>query len=83
MSIVKENNPDFDLALPKGVAFLTIRQLAVSLGVSRQHVMNLIEKGDLEAGADVSVTGSTRSSLRIPRASVIRFLNSRRVIVEG
>jgi hypothetical protein len=65
--------------LPEQDSF-PIWQLAKILGCCRQHVVNLVLEGSLE-GIDLKSKSSSRSTIRIPRASVESFIEKRQVIV--
>jgi hypothetical protein len=64
--------------LPAGQCF-PVWQLAKLLGCHRQHIINLVEQGDLVA-FDLRGPGSSRATLRIPRNSMIAFLEARQII---
>jgi hypothetical protein len=61
--------------LPPGESF-PVRQLAKLLGCNHQRITELIEEGALDA-FDLRVPGASRAWIRIPRASVIAFLEKR------
>ena len=68
--------------LPAGENF-PVHVLARFLHVHRQHVLNLIDSGDLKCAVDIRGPGSSRSTIRIPRWAVEEFLKSREIIVVG
>lgn len=68
-----------DFGLPSGESF-PVWQLARHWGVDRKHVVNLVESGAIKA-FDLRGEGKSRSTYRIARASVVAFLESRKVIV--
>lgn len=61
--------------LPQGGA-LPVYIVARALGLHRSHIVSLIEEGELVA-FDLRGAGSSRSTLRIPRQSLIQFLEAR------
>lgn len=71
------------LAFPKDRKVLRVGEVAARWRVSVQHVLNLLEEGNL-AGFDVA--GSQREYMRIPAAAVdalaARFRVSREVILD-
>jgi hypothetical protein len=69
---------DFEHQLPEGKEFFTVRQLATLWGVSLNHVSNLIDSGELEVSVDLRGLKSTKALLRVPRKSVVAFLNRRK-----
>ncbi len=64
--------------LPPGETF-AVWQLAKLLWCHRNHLVHLIEEGELVA-FDLRGKGSTRSTLRVPRGSIVSFLEKRQVI---
>lgn len=66
--------------LPEGESF-PVYLLARTLHVTRNHVINLIDTGELKCAVDLRGPGSSRSTIRVSRAAVIEFLESRRIIV--
>jgi hypothetical protein len=56
-------------------------QLAKILCCHRQHLVNLCESGAIKVAIDIRGKGSSRSTIRVPRAAVLEFLESRQVIV--
>jgi hypothetical protein len=73
-SVLREEFPD----LPPG-NFFAVYRLAKILDRSRQHIGRLIDDGDLKVPIDVRRRASSRSSILVPRASVIEFLERRKI----
>lgn len=75
--------PDFDFEheLPKGVESFSLHWLSKRFGGTTGHWFNLAEKRAFgRALVDLRTPGSSKAMLRIPRASLVGFLNSRRDI---
>ena|ERR1017187_3299066 len=68
---------DFNVELPPW-DFFPVFCLAEKWHVTTQHVINLIESGELEVGVDLRNKASSRAVIRVPRKSVVRFLNARK-----
>jgi Helix-turn-helix domain len=66
--------------LPPGESF-PVHLLARVLHVHRTHVINLIDAGEIKCAVDLRGPGASRSTIRVPRAAVIAFLESRRIVV--
>jgi excisionase family DNA binding protein len=62
--------------LPIGES-VTVYELARFLKVRREVVLEWIESGELSPAYDLRSPGSGRSVIRIPRAAVLEFLESR------
>jgi hypothetical protein len=69
---------DPESELPAGKAWFSPRWLARHWGRSIQHVLNLIESGEIRDNVDMRGEGSRRSNLNIPRQAVIDFLKRRK-----
>ena len=72
---------DFNYHLPKGQMWFTVRQVAHYWGVSEQHVINLVNEGrfthpNFGPVNLAGVPGKTRATARIPRASLVAFLET-------
>jgi hypothetical protein len=67
---------DFEHHLPAGMESFTVRFLAAWFNTSAQHWINLIYQGAIKA-ADLRGPAASKSMLRVPRAELIRYLNSR------
>lgn len=65
--------------LPPGES-IAVHVLARFWGVHPTHVSNLIEAGEIQA-VDLRGPKSSRSTLRVPRGSLVEFLAKRQVIV--
>lgn len=58
---------------------LTVQETAFELGVTIQHVYNLVNAGKIEA-IDISESGAGRAhSLRVDSASLERFIEERKI----
>ena len=66
--------------LPAGESF-PVHILARVLRVTRNHVVNLIDCGELKCAVDLRSPGASRSTIRVPRAAVVEFLECRRIVV--
>jgi excisionase family DNA binding protein len=55
-----------------------VNTLAKLLGVRRQHVLDWIDSGQIRCAFDLRGAGSSRSTIRIPRAAVLEFLAKRK-----
>ena len=55
---------------------LTVSDVAAELRISRDHVVDLIESGELH-GYDASAPGARRRSLRVPREALDAFKRHR------
>ena len=71
-----------DYYLPPGESF-PVHVLARALQVTRNHVINLIDCGEITHAVDLRGAGSSRSTIRVPRSAVIEFLESRKIMVVG
>jgi hypothetical protein len=65
--------------LPAGESF-PVWQLAQLFHVNRQHLINLIESGEIKIAFDFRGKSSSKSCIRVPRDSLIAFLEKRQVI---
>ena len=70
---------DFDSELPAYARFFPVFLLAKIFRCHRQHVINLIESGDLKVPIDLRGPRATKSMWRAPRPAVVEFLNNRKV----
>jgi len=64
--------------LPAGESF-PVWQLAQMFHVSKLHLSNLIEQGEL-AAFDLRGKASSRSCVRVPRNSLVEFLAKRQIV---
>lgn len=69
---------DFQDVLPQQ-EFFPVWQLAKLWKANRQHIINLIESGELKVPVDLRGKAATKTMIRVPRGSVIEFLNRRKV----
>jgi hypothetical protein len=69
-----------DYYLPAGESF-PVHLLARVLHVTRNHVINLIDAGELKCAVDLRSPGASRSLIRVPRTAVVEFLESRKILV--
>jgi len=74
--------PTAHLALPAGDSF-PVHVLARYWHVTRPHIINLIESGEIKCAIDIRSPGASRSTIRIPRWAVEEFLKTREIIVVG
>lgn len=70
---------DFDAELPPNMAFFPVWFLAKLWHCSVQHVLNLVDSGELPVPVDLRGKAATKTMIRVPRASVVEFLNRRKV----
>lgn len=78
---VTEQEFDFGDHLPAGVESFALHWIAGRFGGTIQHWFNLARSGVFGKGiVDLRVPGSSKSMLRVPRAGLVKFLNSRRDI---
>lgn len=74
---------DFDQCLPKGVESFSLHWLSRHFGGTATHWFRLAEKGAFGTGiVDLRTPGSSKAMLRVPRAPLVEFLNSRRDIAQ-
>ena len=66
--------------LPAGESF-PVHLLARVLRVHRDHVIHLIDSGELKCAVDLRSPGASRSLIRVPRAAVVEFLESRKILI--
>ncbi len=71
---------DFEHGLPAGMDFFPVWWLASRWGVSKQHVINLVESGEIRVALDLRGGGASKSLIRVPRCSVLEFLKKRKAI---
>lgn len=74
-----EFNLDFEAMLPDWDGF-PVWWLEKRWKVSDEHWLNLIEDGELKKCVDFRRTGSSRSAIRVTRASLLEFLHRRKDI---
>lgn len=77
MARQSEFDIDFNAALPPQ-EFFPAWQLARSWHCHVSHVINLIQSGELPVGVDLRNKASSKTMIRVPRASVALFLNRRK-----
>jgi hypothetical protein len=68
---------DFDKELPPW-NFFPIAWCANEWHCSPEHIVNLIETGELPVGVDLRGHKSSKMMIRIPRKSLVAFLNHRK-----
>jgi hypothetical protein len=71
---------DFDRRLPTGKEWFSVRWLARHWGKSVQHVINLIESGEITESVDFRGKAATRADRQVHRAEVVAFLERRRLL---
>ncbi len=76
-------NPEFNFEedLPAGVESFSLHWLAKRWKVSVQHVFNLVESGEIPVAVDLRNLKSSKACIRVPRKSVVAFLNKRKDLV--
>lgn len=74
---LRESEIDFGQELPRQDFFPTW-QLARLWHCTAQHVVNLVESGELLIALDLRGKASSKSMIRVPRKAVVRFLNARK-----
>jgi hypothetical protein len=79
MAAQKDFDIDFDAELPANRNFFPVWELAKSWHCSVQHIINLVESGELKVPVDLKGKSATKTMIRVPRASVVEFLNRRKV----
>jgi hypothetical protein len=62
-----------DWALPEGAIWLSARDIAAALQVSRRHVFALIQDGSFDCAIDLRAPGARQAYWRIWRTSFVRF----------
>ena len=67
---------DVENIIPK-VPFIRIQQLAKIVACSPQHVVHLIENGDIVVPAELQSSAPSKTAIRIPRESLINFMRER------
>ena len=67
----------FTHILPAGREFFRISEVAEIWSCHGTHVMRLIECGALAAAVDLRLPGTSKAMVRIPRATLIEFLEKR------
>ena len=68
---------DFNDALPRWESF-SVHWIANHWRCSVQHVINLIESGELPVDADLRKKAPTKTMIRVSRKSLAEFMNSRK-----
>lgn len=68
---------DFDHELPAGKEWFSIRWLARHWGKSVQHIINLVDSGEIKTAVDMRGKHAKRSDTNIPRKAVVDFLERR------
>ncbi len=67
---------DFDQELPEW-NFFPVHWLAKEWHCSGKHICNLIDTDELKIGIDLRGLKSSRAMIRVPRKSLVEFLNAR------
>lgn len=70
-------NIDFEKELPPW-KFFPVQWLAKELHCSPEHLIHMIETGELPVAVDLRGKNSSRMMLRIPRQSLVHFLTARK-----
>ena len=63
----KEFDIDFDAELPPNMAFFPLWWLAKRWHCSVQHVINLVDSGELKVPVDLKGKSASKSMIRAPR----------------
>lgn len=69
---------DFEHGLPPGREFFRLPELACLWRCHPTHIQRLIDSGELPISVDLRGPGASKSMQRVPRASVVAFLNRRK-----
>jgi hypothetical protein len=75
----EEFDLDFDAELPPKMEFFPVWFLGKLWHCSAQHVINLVDSGELKVPVDLKGKAASKTMIRVPRASVVEFLNRRKV----
>jgi hypothetical protein len=78
VSVPDQSAFDPERSLPSGKEWFSIRWLARHWNKSAQHVINLVDSGEIKTSVDLRGKGSKRSDTNIPRSAVVDFLNRRK-----
>jgi len=70
------------MALPEGDSF-PVHVLARFWHVHRQHVINLIDSGEIKCAIDLRGASGSRSTIRVPRWAAEEFVKSREIVIVG
>ena len=68
------------MEMPEGEN-IPVHVLARFLHVTRNHVINLIDSGEIKCAVDIRGASASRSTIRVPRWAVEDFLRSREIII--
>jgi hypothetical protein len=74
----KEFDIDFDDVLPDWDGF-PVFWVAKRWHCTSNHILNLIDSGEIKVPIDLRNKASSRAMIRIPRGSLIEFINRRKV----
>lgn len=69
---------DFENGLPPGREFFRLSELAGLWRCHPTHIQRLIDSGELPVAVDLRSPGTSKAMQRVTRASVVKFLNSRK-----
>ena len=75
----EEFDLNFEEELPRNMEFFPVWFLAKLWHATSNHVVNLIDSGELKVPVDLRNKASSRAMIRVPRACVVEFLNRRKV----
>lgn len=78
VSVTDQSGFDPEHTLPAGKEWFSIRWLARHWGRSRQHVVNLVESGEIKTSIDLRGKHAKRCDTNIHRSAVADFLNRRK-----
>lgn len=63
--------------LPRNRESFALHEVAKIFHCSTQHFVNLIESGELRVPLDLRNKASSRAMIRVPRSSLVEFVNRR------
>lgn len=69
---------DFEFHLPPDREKFRVWEVATILHCTQEHVIHLIEEGQLGPVVDIKTAGATRSSFVVPRPGLVKFLQERK-----
>jgi excisionase family DNA binding protein len=63
---------------PADLELMSVREVAHNLACTSEHVLRLIEAGELGESYDIRTEGATRATRRVARVAVAAYLERRR-----
>lgn len=78
-----EEHPEFNFEhdLPAGVESFALHWLAKRWKCSVRHLFKLVESGEFKVAIDLRGLNSSKACIRLPRQSVVDFLNRRKDLI--